>query len=371
MRGAGLSLYQLLWHGIRPLFLSASPQQAHDRALALLGKLDDSPRALALLHGLRRAAFPPEALSAVDAGGVHLPQPLMLAAGLVKGAGHRDERSALAATERGVNLLPGWRSLPALLGPVEFGSFTRWPRMGNPGQVLWRDSHARSTRNRVGLRNPGIRAVAQFLARHRTGLPQVWGLNLATSPGVEDPGQQRAELLESLGFVLDAGVRPSWFTVNISCPNTGDDPRGGHSAALVRGLCEPAAHLAAPTPLWIKVAPDLGPAQYRALPQACAEAGARAIVATNTLAQPAPGAAHLQAGLGGAGLYAHARQAQSLLQEELARTAGAVELVACGGILDGHSWRACDARVGQYWSALVWRGPLAAALILHEARHDP
>ena len=61
--------------------------------------------------------------------------------------------------------------------------------------------------------------------------------------------------------------------------------------------------------------------------------------------------------------------AQTLLQEGLERTAGAVDLVACGGILDGASWRACAARAAQYWSALVWRGPLAAALILREGQH--
>ena len=124
-----------------------------------------------------------------------------------------------------------------------------------------------------------------------------------------------------------------------------------------------------PTPLWIKVAPNLGAAQYQALPSACAEAGVRAIVATNTLAQPAPGDSRLQAGLGGAGLHEHALAAQTLLQEGLKQTAGAVDLVACGGILDGASWRACAARAAQYWSALVWRGPLAAALILREGQH--
>ena len=38
-----------------------------------------------------------------------------------------------------------------------------------------------------------------------------------------------------------AGVRPSWFTLNISCPNTDDDPRGLHNAAQVsaslRAIC--------------------------------------------------------------------------------------------------------------------------------------
>ena len=369
MSDSFLYLYQLLWRGARPLLFRSSPQQAHDQALALWRRLDDSAPGLALLRAMQRAAFATRSEHSLTIGGVHLPQPLILAAGMVKGDGFADEQCALAAVEERRNILPGWRSLPALAGPVEFGSCTRWPRLGNPGRVLWRDSSSRSTRNRVGLRNPGARAVAAFLAQRRDQLPPVWGLNIATSPGVDDIGQQREELLASLDFFLEAGVRPGWFTLNISCPNTGDDPRGLHSAALLRELCGPAARAADPTPLWIKIAPKLGSAQYQALPAACATAGVRAIVATNTLAQPAPGDARLQAGLGGEGLHGYAHAAQTLLQEELERTAGVVDLVACGGILDGASWRACAARAAQYWSALVWRGPLAAALILREGQH--
>ncbi len=364
-----LRLYQLLWRGTRPLLFRSSPQQAHAQALALWRMLDDSAPGIALLRAMQRAAFASESVSATDVGGVHLPQPLILAAGMVKGEGFPDEQRALAAVEERRNILPGWRSLPALVGPVEFGSCTRWPRTGNSGTVLWRDSDSRSTRNRVGLRNPGARAVAAFLAQRREQLPAVWGLNIATSPGVDDVGQQREELLASLDFFLGAGLRPTWFTLNISCPNTGDDPRGLHSAALLRELCGPAARAADPTPLWIKVAPKLGAAQYQALPAACAAAGVRAIVATNTLAQPAPGDSRLQAGLGGERLHGHARTAQTLLLNALEQTAGAVDLVACGGILDGANWRACPARAAQYWSALVWRGPLAAALILREELH--
>ena len=362
--------YRLLWGVIRPLLFLSSPQHSHNYAVSLLQKTDTSEPIVSFLEETYRRTFDLEVAPATKIGGVRLSHPLILAAGMVKGIGFDDECKALAEVEAGLNILPGWRSVPALLGPVEFGSFTRWPRRGNQGAVLWRDTKSRSTRNRVGLRNPGARAVAQFLGQQQRDLPACWGINLATSPGEEDVGRLRDELLESLGFFLEAGARPDWFTLNISCPNTGDDPRGRHSAALLRVLCEPATKLADPTPVWIKVAPDLGPEQYRALPQACAGAGVRAIVATNTLAQPAPDNRELQAGLGGAGLFDHARAAQVLLQRELDGLAGTVDLIACGGILDGASWRACRTRAGQYWSALVWRGPLAAALILREGQGE-
>jgi dihydroorotate dehydrogenase len=48
-----------------------------------------------------------------------------------------------------------------------------------------------------------------------------------------------------------------------------------------------------------------------------------------------------------------------------------VDIIGCGGIQDGATYQEY-ARLGvkamQYWTALVYRGPLAAAVILNEAR---
>ena len=82
---------------------------------------------------------------------------------------------------------PAGGSMPALIGAVEFGSYTRQPRVGNSGPVVWRDDRVRSTHNRVGLRNPGAAAAAAFLGARRAQLPAAWGVSLAVSPGVEDP----------------------------------------------------------------------------------------------------------------------------------------------------------------------------------------
>jgi dihydroorotate dehydrogenase len=147
---------------------------------------------------------------ALSVGGVDLPFSLILAAGWVKGDGFSSEEEALDAVAAGRNIIPGWRSMPALVGPVEFGSFTRWPRMGNLGTVLWRDVPTRSTQNRVGLKNPGAKAAATFLSQCRGNLPPCFGINIAVSPGVADPSQERHEVLESLDTFLQRGIFPSW-----------------------------------------------------------------------------------------------------------------------------------------------------------------
>ncbi|GAB4424477.1 MAG: quinone-dependent dihydroorotate dehydrogenase [Anaerolineae bacterium] len=415
VRQGTLTLADLSYRLTRPLiFRLSSAQQAHERMLAALRWADGQRWLIPLLGAVRSLTLPP---APVPIGGVLLESPLILAAGLVKGDGFASEDEALAAVRAGRNIMPGWRSLPALVGLVEFGSFTRWPRLGNPGVVTWRDVHTRSTQNRVGLRNPGARAAALFLAERADRLPRQFGINVAVSPGVSDAQQQTDEVLESLSAFLERGVIPTWFTLNLSCPNTEDDPRGHQTADEARQVCRAAiallreatenkewdfttestedaeqaqseipssslrslrlggsAYLPARTagripPLWVKVGPNLGDDQYRALLRVFAETGVGAVVATNTLPMPAPGDPTVTAGVGGGRLFARALEVVALLQAERAAHGYPVDVIACGGIQDGATFRAFAAlgiAAMQYWTALVYRGPLAAALIAWE-----
>jgi dihydroorotate dehydrogenase len=411
-----LTLYRFGYeHLLRPLIFLRSPEAAHRDAMRLLAMLDGSPLACDLIRRIlnRRGAegakdnttdvkdntadamngvptessgvgtsfmasahSPPSSVSRSSSDFSSRPprlrgsnlSPFMLAAGFVKGRGFADEESALRAVEAGENIIPGWRAMPAMVGAVEFGSFTRYPRLGNSGAILWRDPATRSTQNRIGLRNPGARAAARFMARHSADFPWYirYGINIAVSPGVSDEAQEIAEVYESMSLFLDAGLRPKWFTLNLSCPNTEDDPEGNQTAAHARALCS--ALLAHPqlgyTPLWIKIGPNLGEEQYAALMAVCAEIGVGAIIATNTLAQAVEG--HLTAGVGGGRLHSHALDAVRHLAAARERLGAQVCIIGCGGVLDSVSARAmlaAGADALQYWSALVYRGPLAAAVM--------
>jgi dihydroorotate dehydrogenase len=361
-----LRLYGLCYERLlRPLIFLRSPQAAHRDALRILAVLD---RSAALCALARRLGGNPERDAVIP--------PFALAAGFVKGEGFADEAEALRAVAAGRNIVPGWRAMPALVGAVEFGSFTRYPRIGNPGVVMWREPATRSTQNRVGLRNPGARAAARFLGDRRARLPRCYGINIAVSPGVSDPAQEIAEVSESMRFFLDAKLRPAWFTLNLSCPNTEDDPSGNQTAMYARALCS--ALMAIPErgsiPLWIKIGPVLGAEQYAALMAVVAETGVAAIIATNTLARPVPASAaankdRLTAGAGGGVLNPHALEAVRQLAEARERLRAPVRIIGCGGVLDGksaHALRAAGADALQYWSALVYRGPLAASIIAAE-----
>ena len=368
-----LATYRPLYESIaRPLIFRGSAMQSHKDALAIMRGMDGNTVALATLRAMHRIAFVQQP---VEVGGVSLPFPFILAAGWVKGDGFDSEAAALEAAQNR-NIIPGWRAMPALVGPVEFGSFTRWPRLGNAGTVLWRDATTRSTQNRIGLKNPGAESAAEFLAVHRHDLPTVYGINIAVTPGVSDPGQQLQEVLEAVDAFIRRGVLPAWLTLNLSCPNTEDDPTGNQSeelalmltGAFIKGLND-SGHK---TPLWVKVGPTLSEAQVRALMRAFAETGVRAVIATNTLPEPTPDDPTIAAGVAGGRLHNRAVEIACWAAQEKERHGYLVDVIGCGGVEHSVSYQDF-ARYGadavQYLSALVFRGPLAAALIQKEALH--
>ena len=193
------------------------------------------PYAKDLAGHLHDAAF--ESIP-VLVGGAQLSHPLMLAAGLVKGDGFADETAALhtfADPRRkhnsglannscfgragGIWILhpppPSWQRWNSCLATFLFALDAKSRRTEEP----WRP----------------CRGPVSGTAKDQ--LPREYGINIAVSPAVNDAEQQTREVIESLEFFLDAGLRPSWFTLNLSCPNTDDDPLGYQLDAETRRLC--------------------------------------------------------------------------------------------------------------------------------------
>ena len=360
-------LYKLI---VRPLLFSVSSAVSHALLIRFLRWCDHSLLLVFLFSLLRLMTM--RSINFV-AGNVKLAHPLIVAAGLVKGDGFASEDEAWRALQNGDNIIAGWRSVPALLGAVEFGSFTRYPRLGNSGTVLWRDVSTQSTQNRVGLKNPGALAAAEFLAQRRHQLPKVFGINLAVSPQTLLE-QEALDLKASLEAFLRRHVVPSWFTLNLSCPNTEDDPQCHQTAETAERLCavmlDTLRSYNLDVPLWVKISPNLSTQQLEALMRVFTELGVSAVVATNTLPCPAPDLPDVTAGIGGGRLFPAAYKTVQHLVHIATKYEDPPDIIACGGIIDGRSYRAYQmlgVRAAQYWSALVYRGLLAAALIESEA----
>jgi dihydroorotate dehydrogenase len=356
-----LSTHRVFYRLLRAwMFRRWDAQSAHDYSLRWLAWCDQHTNVQPLVQVIHRSAF---ACHPVAIGGLELPHPAILAAGFVKGMGFANEADALVAVERGENIIPGWRTMPNLVGAVEFGSFTRHPRVGNSGSVMWRDTNTQSTQNRVGLRNPGARAAAAFLSGKT--LPALFGINIAVSPELDDSLQEKQELLEAVEIFLEAGIRPAWFTLNLSCPNTDDDPHSHQTASEAELMCDALMSLLKPSaiPLWVKLGPDLSDHQYERLMSVFAKVGVQAVIATNTLAQPTPDTS-LIGGVGGGRLHADALRVVSRLADIRQRGSMPVAIIACGGVQDQASYQrvvAAGACVVQYYSGMIFRGPLVAA----------
>jgi dihydroorotate dehydrogenase len=163
----------------------------------------------------------------------------------------------------------------------------------------------------------------------------------------------------------------------LSCPNAGDDPGANQTEAQARRLCgavlEAVRAADAAIPLWVKVGPELAAEQYTILMRVFHEVGVRAVIATNTLLRPVPDQPQVSAGVGGGMLRQKALAAARCLSHEKEKHGSVVDVIGCGGVMDAENYqdyRRCGVQVVQYWSALVYRGPLAAALIAAELRHD-
>lgn len=341
--------------------LSAEP--SHRAMLRLLRPLDRRPLAKVAARLSPHVAWP------TSVGRVRLESPLILAPGLIKGNGYPTDAKAMDAVRRGRKILSGWRSLPALLGAVEMGSFTPSARLGNSGRTLWRDTPGQSLYNRVGLRNPGAKAAARFLGKHADDLPAVYGISIAADPTDRSMPERLQKLSAAAGEFVEAGLRPAWMTLNLSCPNTEDSLPNLETPDAAGQACEAVrAALPPEVSLWAKLSPEHTEDAYAELAAALSNAGVEAVVAVNTLRRRVPGA-DMEAGLGGRALREEALRAVKVLSA--ACKGSSMQVVGCGGVSEGAdlcNLLEAGASAVQYLSALVFRGPLAPVLIASEAQ---
>ena len=210
-----------------------------DVGAALLRRLDPEQAHQLAIKGLAFAPLPAppadDPILRTRLAGLDLPNPVGLAAGLDKNG------EAL----RGLSRLG--------FGFVECGSVTPRPQSGNPKPRLFRLSEDRAVINRMGFNNAGLDAFAARLDQRPSGV--VVGANLGANKDTQDKAADYVAGLERL-----AG-RASYFTVNISSPNTPGLRALQGRAQLddLLGRIEAARPVAGPArvPVLLKIAPDL------------------------------------------------------------------------------------------------------------------
>ncbi len=308
------------------------PEQAHDLALAALR---------ARLVPLPGLVSTPRLET--ELAGLHLPNPVGLAAGF--------DKNAIA--------------IPALMragfGFLKVGAVTPRPQPGNARPRLFRLSEDLAAINRFGFNNDGMEAVAERLARRPRALPV--GLNLGANKDSPDRAADYARVLARCGALVD------FATVNVSSPNTEAlrDLQGPKALkALLAGVMEARAALPRRIPVFLKIAPDLSDAELDALADTALQAGVDAIIATNTtlsregLKSPLAGEA---GGLSGRPLFERSTRVLARLHR---RCAGRMPLIGVGGIFsaeDAYAKIRAGASAVQIYTALIYKGIGHAARI--------
>jgi dihydroorotate dehydrogenase len=326
-----MALYPL----VRPFAFALDAERAHRLTI----------RALRLLPPGLPAK--PDPVLAMRVAGLDFPNPVGLAAGFDKDAEAFGQMLGFG------------------FGFVEVGTLTPRPQPGNPRPRLFRLAEDRAVINRMGFNNAGVEAAAARLAgrKRRRGLV---GVNVGANKDSADRIADYGAGIAAMAPLAD------YLTINVSSPNTpglrGLQDREALDALLAAVL---AARPAPAPPIFLKVAPDLGPREVDDIARVALERGADGlIVANTTVSRPQLRSRHRgeEGGLSGAPLKSLALER---LRDFRRATGGALPLIAAGGIengVDAFDRIRAGASLVQLYSALVYEGPGLAARINAELR---
>jgi dihydroorotate dehydrogenase len=324
----------MLFRLLRPALFALDPETGHRLALAGLKALPP------------RAPMPQPGALAITVAGLRFPNPVGVAAGFDKDAEVPDQLLDLG------------------FGFAEVGSITPLPQAGNPRPRLFRLVEDRAVINRMGFNNQGAE-IALGRLRSRAARGGIVGVNVGAN---KDAADRIADY--ALMTTLMAPFA-SYLCVNISSPNTPGlralQDEGALTALLDAVMAaRDAAMPAGAPPVFLKVAPDLEPADIDAIARIAIDKGLGALVVSNTTITRPPLRSHHAAetgGLSGKPLKALALQR---LRDFRKATGGAIPLVGVGGIASPEdAWERirAGASLVQLYSALVYEGPGLGARI--------
>lgn len=301
------------------------------------------------INGLKalplRGPMPQPGRLATQVAGLAFPNPVGVAAGFDKDAEVPDALLGLG------------------FGFTEVGSITPLPQAGNPKPRLFRLVEDEAVINRMGFNNGGAE-VALARLKARVGRPGIVGVNIGANKDSADRIADYAVMARIMAPVA------SYLCVNVSSPNTPglralqDE---GALTALIDAVIAARDEAGSVAPIFLKVAPDLEPADIDAIARIALDKQLGALVVSNTtISRPALRSHHAgeTGGLSGAPLRQLATQR---LRDFRKATGGAVPLVGVGGIASAeHAWERirAGASLVQLYSAMVYEGPGLGAKIV-------
>lgn len=240
-------------------------------------------------------------------------------------------------------------------GFIEVGTVTPLPQPGNSRPRLWRYPEAESLRNCFGFNNQGISASAQRLKKFRADVPLCAipiGVNLGKN-------KQTTEELAAQDYLLghqELAALADYVVINVSSPNT-PGLRHLQGEKQMREILQTMkdARKLNPTPLFIKISPDLEKTDVISLAKLTQEFNLAGIVATNTTLRPDLG----PGGVSGKWLRDKSRQIRQWCLEEF-RGNPNCSVIGVGGVSDygdlQEFWRQ-GGKLMQIYTSFIYQGP--------------
>ena len=322
----------MIYRLLRPAVFQFNAERAHELAIA----------SLKLMPTGKPPSSDPRLASTV--AGLRFPNPVGMAAGFDKNAEIPDALLRLG------------------FGFAEVGSITPLPQPGNPRPRIFRLPHDRAIINRLGFNNQGAQAARRRLVARR-GRGGLVGINIGANKDSPDRVADYAWMAGIMAPLAD------YLCVNISSPNT-PGLRALQDEAALSGLLDAvissrdAAMRDRPAPpVFLKVAPDLEPADIDAIARIALDRKLGALVVSNTPIDRPPlrsQNAGQAGGLSGAPLKARALQR---LRDFRTATGGALPLIGVGGIFNAmDAWERirAGASLVQLYTGMIYRGPRIA-----------
>ena len=324
----------MMYDLFRPLIFKLAPETAHGLTLKSLVCAER----IGLLPNVNPRTSPTTLM------GLHLPNPVGLAAGLDKNGEYIDGLAALG------------------FGFIEIGTVTPRPQSGNPKPRLFRVPEHFAVINRMGFNNDGIdRLIANVQRAKYRG---VLGINIGKN--ADTPMENAAD--DYLIGLEKAYPFASYITINISSPNTKNlrALQGGDELSrLLETLKNRQSSLHTEhgryVPLAVKIAPDLDEAQIADIAHVAEQTQIDGIIATNTTIDKSSLGAHPLAQEAGGLSGAPVREPSNRVLQALAETLnGKISVIGAGGILSGADAvrkMQLGAQAVQLYSGMVYRGP--------------
>jgi dihydroorotate dehydrogenase len=340
--GRAVALYPLF----RPLAFALDAERAHRLTI----------RALKLLPSGRPPE--PDPVLAVELAGIRFPNPVGLAAGFDKDAEVPDAMLGFG------------------FGFVEVGTLTPRPQAGNPKPRLFRLREDEAVINRMGFNNRGQAEAATRLEQRagrrralgRGGPAGLVGVNIGANKDSAAGAGAIAEYVQGAHAMAPVA---DYLTVNVSSPNTPGLRALQDKGALDELLAAVMAARGGPTPVFLKVAPDLEQDDVHDIVEVSVRRRLNALIIGNTtISRPTLHSRHRgeAGGLSGAPLKPLALQR---LKDFRAAAGDALPLIAAGGIASGadaYERIRAGASLVQLYSALVYEGPGLARRINRELK---